>query len=153
MEERTLKKRKMGVYILSFLPGLGHFYLGLMQRGLQFMLLLFGAIFMTHMVEMFAFFIPIIVFYSYFDALQYHSKYRENEELIDEPVFKQNLIRVNKAVIAWIFIGFGGLSLLENSADYLQLSIDFNILYKIIVSAVFVIIGIRILIGKPKEEV
>ncbi|GGI14767.1 hypothetical protein [Gottfriedia solisilvae] len=153
MEERTLKKRKMGVYILSFLPGLGHFYLGLMQRGLQFMLLLFCAIFMTHMVEMFAFFIPIIVFYSYFDALQYHSKYRENEELIDEPVFKQNLIRVNKAVIAWIFIGFGGLSLLENSADYLQLSIDFNILYKIIVSAVFVIIGIRILIGKPKEEV
>jgi len=101
----------------------------------------------------FAFFIPVIVFYSYFDALQYHSKYRENEELIDEPVFKQNLIRVNKAVIAWIFIGFGGLSLLENSADYLQLSIDFNILYKIIVSAVFVIIGIRILIGKPKEEV
>ncbi|MEH6940064.1 hypothetical protein V7056_19800 [Bacillus sp. JJ664] len=153
MEERTLKKRKMGVYILSFLPGLGHFYLGLMQRGLQFMLLLFGAIFMTHMVEMFAFFIPIIVFYSYFDALQYHSKYRENEELIDEPVFKQNLIRVNKTVIAWIFIGFGGLSLLENSADYLQLSIDFNILYKIIVSAVFVIIGIRILIGKPKEEI
>jgi len=153
MEERTLKKRKMGVYILSFIPGLGHFYLGLMQRGLQFMLLLFGAIFMTHMVEMFAFFIPIIVFYSYFDALQYHSKYRENEVLIDEPVFKQNLIRVNKAVIAWIFIGFGGLSLLENSADYLQLSIDFNILYKIIVSAVFVIIGIRILIGKPKEEV
>jgi hypothetical protein len=153
MEERTLKKRKMGVYILSFLPGLGHFYLGLMQRGLQFMLLLFGAIFMTHMVEMFAFFIPIIVFYSYFDALQYHSKYRENEVLIDEPVFKQNLIRVNKAVIAWIFIGFGGLSLLENSADYLQLSIDFNILYKIIVSAVFVIIGIRILMGKPKEEV
>jgi len=153
MEERTLKKRKMGVYILSFLPGLGHFYLGLMQRGLQFMLLLFGAIFMTHMVDMFAFFIPIIVFYSYFDALQYHSKYRENEELIDEPVFKQNLIKVNKAVIAWIFIGFGGLSLLENSADYLQLSIDFNILYKIIVSAVFVIIGIRILIGKPKEEV
>jgi len=153
MEERTLKKRKMGVYILSFLPGLGHFYLGLMQRGLQFMLLLFGAIFMTHMVDMFAFFIPIIVFYSYFDALQYHSKYRENEELIDGPVFKQNLIKVNKAVIAWIFIGFGGLSLLENSADYLQLSIDFNILYKIIVSAVFVIIGIRILIGKPKEEV
>lgn len=153
MEERTLKKRKMGVYILSFLPGLGHFYLGLMQRGLQFMLLLFGAIFMTHMVEMFAFFIPIIVFYSYFDALQYHSKYRENEELIDEPVFKQNLIKVNKAVIAWIFIGFGGLSLLENSADYLQLSINFNVLYKIIVSAVFVIIGIRILIGKPKEEV
>lgn len=153
MEERTLKKRKMGVYILSFIPGLGHFYLGLMQRGLQFMLLLFGAIFMTHLVEMFAFFIPIIVFYSYFDALQYHSKYRENEELIDEPVFKQNIIRVNKAVIAWIFIGFGGLSLLENSADYLQLSIDFNILYKIIVSAVFVIIGIRILMGKPKEEV
>jgi len=153
MEEIILKKRKMGVYILSFLPGLGHFYLGLMQRGLQFMLLFFSAIFMTHMVEVFAFFIPVIVFYSYFDALQYHSKYRENEELIDEPVFKQNLIRVNKAVIAWIFIGFGGLSLLENSADYLQLSIDFNILYKIIVSAVFVIIGIRILIGKPKEEV
>ncbi len=153
MEEKTFKKRKMGVYILSILPGLGHFYLGLMQRGLQFMLLLFGAIFMTRMVDMFAFFIPIIVFYSYFDALQYHSKYREHEELIDEPVFKQNLIRVNKAVIAWIFIGFGGLSLLENSADYLQLSIDFNVLYKIIVSAVFVIIGIRILIGKPKEEV
>lgn len=153
MEERTLKKRKMGVYILSFLPGLGHYYLGLMQRGLQFMLLLFGAIFLTNLVEMFAFFIPIIVFYSYFDALQYHSKYRENEELIDEPVFKQSLIRVNKAVIAWIFIGFGGLSLLENSADYLQLTINFHVLYKIIVSAIFVIIGIRILIGKPKVEI
>lgn len=153
MEEKTLKKRKMGVYILSFLPGLGHYYLGLMHRGLQFMLLLFGAIFMTHMIEMFAFFIPIIVFYSYFDALQYHSKYRENEELIDEPILKQSLIRVNKAVIAWIFIGFGSLSLLENSSEYLQFNIDFNIVYKIIVSAVFVIIGIRLLIGKPKEEI
>lgn len=151
-----MKKRKRAIYFLSFLPGLGHYYLGLMNRGLQFMLLTFGTIFMTDMIDVFGFFLPIIVFYSYFDALQYYNKYKQDEELVDEPIIKHSLIRVNKSMIGWILIGFGGLSLLENSILYLErfyeIEIQYDFIKNIVISAVFVVIGVRLLRGK-KEEV
>ncbi|MFB7139723.1 hypothetical protein ACFCYN_08740 [Gottfriedia sp. NPDC056225] len=151
-----MKSRKRLVYILSILPGLGHFYLGLMSRGLQFMLLFFGTIFLTNLISSFGFFIPVIVFYSYFDALQYHSKYREDIELIDEPILN-NHFKVNKFLIGWVLIGFGCLSLLENASDYISrhynLFIDYHLVQNLIFSFVFVVLGIKLLTGKPKKEV
>ncbi len=156
MEEQTLKKRKKLVYLLSILPGLGHFYLGLMSRGLQFMLLFFGTVFLTHIVSSFGFFIPVIVFYSYFDALQYHSKYREDIELVDEPLLNHQF-KVNKFFIGWILIGFGCLSLLENASDYLvrhyNIFIDYNLVQNLLISVVFVVLGIKLLTGKSKKEI
>ncbi|MFD0693990.1 DUF6677 family protein [Paenibacillus sp. GCM10027628] len=80
------KKRKFVAGLLSLLvPGTGHFYLGLMQRGLFIMLLLILDIFTittlvsqdrqehvvsVPMVTLFALFLPVIYFYNVFDALQ-----------------------------------------------------------------------------------
>lgn len=67
------KKSKFATVIFSFLPGLGHMYLGWQQRGLFFMLAFFLSIFLTSLTGgllLVGFMIPVIWFYSLFDALQ-----------------------------------------------------------------------------------
>lgn len=74
------KKRKWAAGLLSFiLPGLGHFYAGAMQRGLFFMLLFvgnivgivfFGEANIVPLIVLLSVMIPVIFFYSLFDALQ-----------------------------------------------------------------------------------
>ena len=67
------RKSKFATVVLSALPGLGHMYLGWQQRGLFFMLAFFLAIFLTSMTGgmlLVGFLIPVIWFYSLFDALQ-----------------------------------------------------------------------------------
>lgn len=74
------RKRKWVAGVLSFcIPGTGHFYLGLMQKGLMIMLLIIMDIFaIVHfsinmssipLITLLALFLPIIYFYSLFDAL------------------------------------------------------------------------------------
>ncbi len=66
------KKSKLATIILSALPGAGHMYLGWRQRGLLFMLAFFLTIFLMDWIglSLFAFLLPVIWFYSLFDALQ-----------------------------------------------------------------------------------
>lgn len=75
------RKRKWIAGLLSFfIPGTGHFYLGHMQKGLAIMLLIIMDIFaIVHfsinmssipLITLLALFLPIIYFYSLFDALQ-----------------------------------------------------------------------------------
>jgi hypothetical protein len=74
------RKRKWIAGLLSaFVPGTGHFYLGMMQKGLTIMLLIILDIFaIVHfsmnmasipLITLLALFLPIIYFYSFFDAL------------------------------------------------------------------------------------
>ena len=151
-----MKKRKKLIYILSIVPGLGHFYLGIMTRGLQFMLLFFGTIFLTNIIGSFGFFLPIIVFYSYFDALQYHSDYREGHELIDEPILKQSKPIVNKNIIGWVLIGIGCLTIFGYVANYIQQYYDIynevQFVKNVLFSIVFVVLGIRLLRGTSEES-
>ncbi|WP_312029626.1 DUF6677 family protein [Paenibacillus sedimenti] len=90
------KKRKFVAGLLSFLmPGTGHFYLGLMQRGLFIMMLLILDIFTittlasqetdanVPMITLFALFIPVIYFYNIFDALQATDNVNRRNELGD----------------------------------------------------------------------
>ncbi len=65
-------KSKFATVILSFIPGVGHMYLGWLQRGLMFMLTFCLAIFITGWtnISFFGLFIPVIWFYGLFDALQ-----------------------------------------------------------------------------------
>jgi len=156
MEEQTMKSRKNLVYLLAILPGLGHFHLGLMTRGLQFMLLFFGTIFLTNIIGSFGFFLPIIVFYSYFDVLQYHSAYREGQELIDEPILKPSKPLVNKNFIGWGLIGIGCLTIFGYAAKYIEqhynIYVEVQFVKNLLFSIVFVILGIRLLRGTGKTE-
>ncbi|WP_282938725.1 hypothetical protein [Paenibacillus sp. RC67] len=83
--------------VLSFIPGLGHFQLGLMQRGLAFLIAFFGSLAMvifvavlTHRDGFLAFLciLPIIWLYSMFDSVQQLNRKQRGEELIDQTFFE-----------------------------------------------------------------
>jgi len=81
------RKSKTLATVLSIFPGAGHMYLGLQKRGLQLMAAFLLGIYILDILRLslFLFLIPIIWFYSFFDALQKVSMHGE-EELEDTPV-------------------------------------------------------------------
>lgn len=83
--------------ILSFFPGLGHFQLGLMNRGLTFMVTFFGMaamiFFVTILLQLnafllFAILLPVIWIYSFVDAMQMLSRKQKGEDLKDQSVLE-----------------------------------------------------------------
>ena len=81
------KKSKALATILAMFPGAGHMYLGLQRRGLQLMAAFLFSIYILDILRLslFLFLIPIIWFYSFFDALQKVSKHGQ-EDLEDTPL-------------------------------------------------------------------
>ncbi|WP_127586774.1 hypothetical protein [Paenibacillus koleovorans] len=85
----TGRKSKVLATLLAMFPGAGHMYLGLQRRGLQLMAFFLISIYVldTLRLSLFLFLIPIIWFFSFFDALQSISRYQRNEApLADIPV-------------------------------------------------------------------
>lgn len=85
------------VIILSFVPGVGHFQLGLMNRGLIFLIGFLGlgimVVFLSMMTQMeglliFMALLPVIWIYSFFDSVQQLNKKQRGEELIDRTVLE-----------------------------------------------------------------
>ncbi|MFD2446614.1 hypothetical protein ACFSO7_21985 [Bacillus sp. CGMCC 1.16607] len=83
--------------LLSFIPGLGHFQLGLMNRGLTLLASFLGLgimiIFVTALTsrEEFLIFlaaIPVIWVYGFFDAIQQFNKKSRGETLTDRTIFE-----------------------------------------------------------------
>ncbi|WNQ11525.1 hypothetical protein MJA45_00120 [Paenibacillus aurantius] len=84
--------------LLSFIPGLGHLQLGLMQRGLAFLISFFGLftmiVFVTFVTRLegflvFLFGLPIIWLYCMFDAVQLVHRKQKGEELQDKSIFEE----------------------------------------------------------------
>ncbi|WP_152396895.1 hypothetical protein [Paenibacillus guangzhouensis] len=82
--------------LLSFVPGLGHFYLGLMHRGLSFLIAFFGLgtmlVFVAAVTNQggFAVFLgllPIIWLYCMFDAVQAAHRKQQGDLLLDRTLF------------------------------------------------------------------
>lgn len=83
--------------VLSFIPGLGHFQLGLMQRGLTFLTAFIGAGIMIFFIAIFVrqdvflvflAFLPIVWIYSFFDAIQLLNKKQRGEEIEDRSILE-----------------------------------------------------------------
>lgn len=87
--EQGNRKSKAITILLSVFPGAGHLYLGLQKRGLQLMAGFLIALYVLDVLRLslFLFLIPIIWFYSFFDALQLASRVEE-EELEDVPLVR-----------------------------------------------------------------
>ncbi|WP_053217996.1 hypothetical protein [Virgibacillus senegalensis] len=83
------QKSKMLATILAIFPGAGHMYLGLQRRGLQLMAAFLLSIYVLDILRLsiFLFLIPIIWFFSFFDALQHTSK-AERGDVEDVPIVK-----------------------------------------------------------------
>ncbi|GHI00610.1 hypothetical protein [Neobacillus kokaensis] len=83
--------------ILSFIPGLGHFQLGLMNRGLTLLATFLGLGVMVIFISVlsnrgeflvFLAALPIIWVYGFFDAVQQVNKKQRGEELVDRTIYE-----------------------------------------------------------------
>ncbi|PWA10354.1 hypothetical protein DCC39_11615 [Pueribacillus theae] len=83
--------------ILSMIPGLGHFQLGLMNRGLTLLVSFFGlgamVVFVTGLAGrgeflIFLALLPVIWVYSFFDGMQLLNKKQKGEELVDRSLLE-----------------------------------------------------------------
>ncbi|RDW18985.1 hypothetical protein [Oceanobacillus chungangensis] len=113
--------------ILSFIPGLGHFQLGLVNRGLTLLVTFIGlgvmVVFVTALSNrgeflLFLAFLPIIWVFGFFDAMQQLSKKQAGEELIDRSIMEEFEMRQDDgkksktlAILLSIFPGAGHLYL------------------------------------------
>lgn len=91
-------KERFFTLLLSFIPGLGHFQLGLMQRGLSFLILFFGLITMTVVITgitsepvflLFLGLLPIIWLYCMFDAAQLIHRKQAGELVSDRSLLDE----------------------------------------------------------------
>jgi hypothetical protein len=115
------KKNKMIATFLSVVPGAGHMYLGLQKRGLQLMAAFLFCVYIMDVLRLsfFLFLIPILWFYSFFDALQQISRQDREEELKDTP-FVDWLINHQK----WVGIILLGLGLYYLTDEVLLRALD-----------------------------
>ncbi|MFM9282142.1 hypothetical protein [Paenibacillus jiagnxiensis] len=92
------KSEKLNTILLSFIPGLGHLYMGLMQRGLSFLLTFFGIGVVTFFAAVitgagsflvFLGILPVIWLYCVFDALRYIEYKQAGNILSDRTLFEE----------------------------------------------------------------
>jgi hypothetical protein len=69
------KPDQFWIFLFSLVPGAGHMYLGWMRKGVELMGMFFGTMYLSHSLNLnlFLFTLPVIWFYSFFDALQLSS--------------------------------------------------------------------------------
>jgi hypothetical protein len=125
--ERAPESERFYTILLSFIPGLGHFQLGMMNRGLTLLASFLGlgimVIFVTTLSgrEEFLIFlaaIPVIWVYGFFDVVQQFNKKLRGETLVDRTIFEDFEMRredgkKSKAIATFlsIFPGAGHLYL------------------------------------------
>ncbi len=152
-----MNKSKFLTVIFSFLPGVGHFYLGWMERGLQFLITFFLCIYLLDLtgLSLFGLLLPIIWFYSLFDALQIYDHksetpanvilrgwFFEKQRWVGFGLIAVGLLAVfYRVAVPWIYYYFPNFSLRDFST--------------ILVAVLFVVGGIRLAFGKeltPDEQ-
>jgi len=148
-------KSKFLAFLLSLLPGGGYFYLGLMKRGVQAMVIFFGTIFISGMAHLDAllFFVPVMIFYSVFDTQQLLNRINAGEPVDDWELFDWGSWNSKRNIIGAALIILGLFSLLNNLAPYL---INYHVISRIIPPLLIIGTGVYILYkntGKGGGEV
>lgn len=119
------QQEKTKVMMLSIVPGLGHMYMGLLQRGITllitfaagFGIVLFTAVVLDSLVILILWLaLPIIWIYGIFDAMSLLNRKQKGEDLVDQSLFvyiEQHLASGKKsrgaAMVLSIFPGAGHL--------------------------------------------
>ncbi|HEX3045850.1 MAG TPA: hypothetical protein VHY08_13920 [Bacillota bacterium] len=144
-----MKKSKFWTIIFSLFPGVGHMYLGLMQRGLQFCLIATALIVISIITQLgvLGALGPVIWFYSLFDAMQRADLIRQEQTVPDELLFPWNKIPVSSRWGGWLLIIFGFIILVNNTFNLRELLPDlpvldfiFSINYSVLILSLFMII-------------
>jgi hypothetical protein len=150
-----MRKSKFWTIVFSLVPGVGHMYLGLMQRGLQFCLLATALIMLSIITRLgvLATLGPVIWFYALFDALQRADLIRQEQSVPDELLFPWNKIPISSRLTGWLLIIFGFIILVNNTfnlrhflPDLPVLDFIFHINFSVIIVSLFMVIfGVMIL--------
>ncbi|HEU4964258.1 MAG TPA: B-box zinc finger protein [Bacilli bacterium] len=141
--------------LFSCLPGLGHYYLGMQKRGLNLMILFFLIIFLNTIVPNalqfpLAIAIPILWFYSQFDALKYRTMINDGETVEDVPLFPQLARLVTASSFGWILAAIGVIALLNSVLNLVPYDYQLREAMKDVVMAIVLFVaGFWILKGKP----
>lgn len=164
MRREDGKKSKAIATFLSIFPGAGHLYLGLQRRGIQLMAAFLFSIYILDVLRLgiFLFLIPIIWFYSFFDAMQKVSRYGE-ETVEDVPIIAYFINHQKWVGIGLVFLGLYYLVmnvLLPVFSPILSRMINVDIMYWVqgyfqtgLVCVVLIGGGIKLLSGsKQKRE-
>ncbi|WP_371068941.1 hypothetical protein [Sediminibacillus sp. JSM 1682029] len=157
------KKSKMLATILAIFPGAGHMYLGLQRRGLQLMAAFLLAIYVLDVLHLsiFLFLIPIIWFFSFFDALQHSSK-AEQGEVQDVPIVKYLANHQKWLGIALLLLGIFYIAdsiLLPVIAEQVRAAFQIDLWYYYrqyfqvsLVCLLLIAGGIRLIIGAKPDK-
>jgi heme exporter protein D len=148
-EEAKKSNRKTIAMTLSIIPGAGHMYLGYQKKGLVIMGAFFFTIFFMGWLNLslFLFVLPLIWFYSFFDAL--HSVDGNNFES-EEVSFI--FPKIKPEWIGWGLIVIGILVVVERVLYPLLSYAIRNYIQTAIVSAIFIAGGIRLLKKNKNKE-
>lgn len=98
--------------VLSVVPGAGHMYLGLMNRGLQLMTLTFGIATLLNLLssDVWAMLLATSVFYSVFDCREASLRLKQGQEVPDSPLVAWNTLSSSRLVAyALILVGVLGI--------------------------------------------
>ncbi|MEH7306696.1 DUF6677 family protein [Neobacillus drentensis] len=164
MRREDGKKSKSIATFLAIFPGAGHLYLGLQRRGIQLMAAFLFSIYIldTLRLGIFLFLIPIIWFYSFFDAMQKVSRYGE-ETIEDVPIIAYFLNHQKWVGIGLVLMGLYYLLMnvfLPAFSPILNRLINFDLMYWVqgylqtgLVCLLLIGGGIKLLSGsKQKRE-
>lgn len=146
-EEHKFNKKTVTL-ALSIIPGAGHMFLGYQEKGLIIMGAFFFSIFFMGWlgISLLLFLLPLIWFYSFFDAMHIVDGTKEverHEEL--------KLPKVKPEWVGYTLIGIGVVIILER---ILYPLIDWHIRRYIqtsIVSLIFIVLGVYILMKNKKS--
>lgn len=154
-------KNRITALLLSLLPGVGHLYLGMQQRGLQLMGCFLISIFVMDQLRLtlFLFLLPLLWCYAFFDVLHQLKKWERNE-LTDEPFIAvfipyQRWIGLGLLVIGiyYLFDRIAREWLSSYYPDLMQQYYEIKyMLPTIIISFVLVLLGIKLLFGTSRKE-
>ena len=173
-----MKKSKFLTFVFSLLPGAGHMYLGLTKKGILFMASFFGIIFISNALYFAQLWLilPIIWFYSFFDALNHMNYTVEELRVINvnysypflsgTDAFKgkfSNVLKGKSKIVGVVLIFFGLYFLIERflvryAYDFFEenvavvISRMFDMIPAAIIPIIIIFIGVKLVIGGKKDE-
>jgi len=151
-EPKKERKSRFWAFLLSLVPGVGYLYLGLMNRGLQTMVLFFGSVFLSSFIgfeEIMSLVAPVVIFYSVFDTQQLAKKINAGIRVEDNQLFDIKSIPYSHNWLGYALIVIGFLALMHNMPHYFPYWVT---LKRMIPPLLIIALGAAILYRNTRKE-
>ncbi|MCG8400412.1 MAG: B-box zinc finger protein [Firmicutes bacterium] len=132
-------------FLFSLIPGAGYMYLGLMNRGLQVMVIFFGTltvVWVTGLEVLVPLVLPVLLFYNIFDTLQLAGRMRRGVPVEDKPLVDPGGKANWPTLLGYALIGVGALVLLNN---YVPQALGYWFMERLITPLLIIALGLFIL--------